>query len=67
LAFDFTTENARERELAKRFILTKEAEAYNGQDVILKLDEKLEGTSHYRPYKLARYTLRRSFTSDFDF
>jgi len=25
------------------------------------------GTSHYSRYKAARYTLRRSFTSEFDF
>jgi hypothetical protein len=35
--------------------------------VVLRLEEPLEGTSHHREYKSLRYTIRRSFTSDFDF
>jgi uncharacterized protein (TIGR02687 family) len=67
LRFDIESENPRERERAVRFILTKEAEEANGQEVILRLEEPVEGTSHYREYKTARYILRRAFTSDFDF
>ena len=67
LVFDFASENAREREVRVQFVLTKAAEAVNNQDVLLKLDEQVPDTAHYREYKSARYTLRRSFTSDFDF
>jgi uncharacterized protein (TIGR02687 family) len=67
LAFDLTSENPRERELQVRFVLTRKADAANGQEVILRLDERLAGTSHYREYKSVRYVMRRSFTSDFDF
>ena len=67
LSFDLTSDNPRERELQMRFVLTRKADEANGQEVILKLEEKHAGTSHYKEYKSCRYTMRRSFTSDFDF
>lgn len=67
LAFDLRSENPRERETKVRFVLTQKADDANGRNVTLRLDEKLEGTSHYREYKSVRYLMRRSFTSDFDF
>jgi hypothetical protein len=67
LLFDLTSTNPRERELNIRFILSKKADAVNGQDVILKLEEKHEDTTLYKEYKSVRYTVRRSFTTDFDF
>lgn len=67
LTFDLISDNPRERELQVRFVLTRKADDVNGQEVILKLEEKHAGTSHYKEYKLLRYTMRRSFTSDFDF
>ena len=65
--FDLTSENPRERELPVRFMLSRAAEAANGQEVILKLEEPLAGTTHYQEYRSLRYGMRRSFTSDFDF
>jgi len=67
LTFDLTSENPRERELKIRFVLTRKADDANNQEVILLLDEKLAGTTHYKEYKSLRYLMRRSFTSDFDF
>jgi uncharacterized protein (TIGR02687 family) len=67
LIFDLISENPRERELQVRFVLTRKADEANNQEVILLLDEKLAGTSHYKEYKSLRYQIRRSFTSDFDF
>jgi uncharacterized protein (TIGR02687 family) len=67
LSFDLRSENPREREIKMRFVLTKKADDANGRNVTLRLDEKLEGTSHYREYKSVSYLMRRSFTSDFDF
>lgn len=67
LTFDLTSDNPRERELQVRFVLTRKADEANGQEVILKLEEKHAGTSHYKEYKSLRYLVRRSFTSDFDF
>ena len=67
LTFDLASENPRERELQVRFVLTRKADEANGQEVILRLEEKHPGTSHYKEYKSLRYLIRRSFTSDFDF
>ena len=67
LTFDLNSDNPRERELKVRFLLTHKADEANGQEVILKLEEKHAGTSHYKEYKSLRYMMRRSFTSDFDF
>ena len=67
LILDLTSENPRERELKLRFVLTQEADAANNQEVLLKLEEPEDGSNQYRKYKELRYTVRRSFTSDFDF
>jgi uncharacterized protein (TIGR02687 family) len=67
LVFDLTSENPREREFQLRFVLSRKADEANGQEVILRLEEKHAGTSHYKEYKSLRYMMRRSFTSDFDF
>ena len=67
LTFDLASENPRERELYVRFVLSRKADEANDQEVILKLEEKHAGTSHYKEYRTLRYQMRRSFTSDFDF
>jgi len=67
LSFEMVSDNPRDRELQVRFLLTRKADEANGQEVVLKLEEKHAGTSHYKEYKSVRYLLRRSFTSDFDF
>lgn len=67
LTFDLRSDNPREREQPVRFVLTRKADEANGQDVSLRLEEKLGGTSHFKEYKSLKYLLRRSFTSDFDF
>jgi uncharacterized protein (TIGR02687 family) len=67
LVFDLVSENPRERELQVRFVLTRKADEANGQEVMLRLDEKVPGTSHYKEYKSLTYVMRRSFTSDFYF
>jgi uncharacterized protein (TIGR02687 family) len=66
LIFDLTSEDPRQRELQTRFMLSRIADAFNEQEVILKLEEAVPGTSYYQEYKSARYLLRRSFISDFD-
>ena len=59
--------NPRDREVAVRFILSRKADDYNNQQVELRMDEPVDGTSHYTRYLSARYMIRRSFTSEFDF
>jgi uncharacterized protein (TIGR02687 family) len=67
MTFDLVSENSRERELTVRFLMTREADKANNQTVTLRLDDWVEGTTHHREYRSASYTVRRSFTSDFDF
>lgn len=67
LTFDHASDNPRDREVAVRLILSRNAEACNNQQVELRLDEPVDGTSHYTRYLAMRYTIRRSFTSEFDF
>ena len=67
LTLDLLAANPRERELQVRFVLSRKADDVNGQEVVLRLDEKVTGTTHFKEYKSVRYLMRRSFTSDFDF
>ncbi|MBK5941356.1 BREX-1 system phosphatase PglZ type A [Halochromatium roseum] len=67
LIFDLTSDNPRERELQVRFVLSRAADAANSKEVVLRLEERHAGTTHYKEYKAVRYLMRRSFTSDFDF
>ena len=67
LTFDIVSDNPREREFQVRLVLTRKADEVNGQEVIMRLDERHAGTSHFKEYKSLRYIMRRSFTSDFDF
>jgi uncharacterized protein (TIGR02687 family) len=67
ITFDHSSEFERDRESKLSFILTSAANALNGQEVELRLEERFEETTHWSTYKSRFYTLRRSFTSDFDF
>lgn len=67
LVFDRESVNPRDREVQIRFMLTKKADAANSHEVVLRLDEKIPDTSQYKEYKSVGYTMRRSFSSDFDF
>lgn len=67
LLFDFRSDNAREREMPRKFLLSREADRFNTQDVFLKLRERVGKTSHYHDYATHRFQLRRGMTTDFDF
>ena len=67
LVFDLTNELEREREKAVQFILTKKADDANNQEVFLKLEEPISGTSHCKGYRTERYLIKRSFSGDFEF
>ena len=67
LTFDFRSENPREREMPRKFLLSREADRFNNQDVVLKLRERVGKTSHYQDYASHRFELRRGISTDFDF
>jgi uncharacterized protein (TIGR02687 family) len=66
LIFDSHSDNHRDREKSISLILSKSADNANGQEIILKLQELIKNSEEYSLYDSATYTLRRSFTSDFD-
>ncbi|MGO7078401.1 BREX-1 system phosphatase PglZ type A [Rhizobium johnstonii] len=67
LVFDFSSDNPREREMPRKFLLSREADRFNNQEVILKLRERVGKTRLYQDYATHRFQLRRGITTDFDF
>jgi len=65
--FDFASDNPREREQPFKFLLSREADNFNNQDVFLKLRERVGKTRHFEDYASHRFQLRRGITTDFDF
>ena len=53
-----------------QLLLSREAPVDEARQILgqlhLLLEERVAGTSHFREYRSFAYTLRRSFTSDFD-
>ncbi|MFK7848527.1 MAG: BREX-1 system phosphatase PglZ type A [Rhodothermales bacterium] len=67
LTFDYRSDNPREREMPRKFLLSREADNFNNQDVYLKLRERISSTSHYQDYASHSFQLRRGISTDFDF
>jgi hypothetical protein len=67
LQFDFASENAREREMPRKFLMSRDADKFNNQDVFLKLRERVGKTSHHQDYTSHRFLLKRGIATDFDF
>ena len=66
LKFDSEADDARQRERREQFLFGHEAEQFNQQDVVLRLEEQVPGTSLFAPYKEISFKLRRAFESDFE-
>jgi len=67
LDFDFTSDNAREREMPRSFLLTRAAEAFNNQTVFLKLRARINKTSHYEDHASQPLQLKRASGAELDF
>jgi len=65
LTFDFTSENARDRELKSRFMFGNSAEAMRSQQVELRLEVPIENTNKWKPYATYMYVIQRQFVTDF--
>lgn len=68
--FNFSQENAREREVHLRFLLSNKAREYNNQTVILKMEEPIflggTQTADWQQYGPAfSFLLKQSITTDF--
>ena len=67
LTFDSSSPEQRDRYQSVQLLLNKDANDYNNRDVELRLEELIPNTTRWRVYEKAMFTLKRSFTSDFDF
>jgi len=67
LHFDAESAEGRDRFQSIRLLLSNEADAANSQSVEFRLSEPIGETGEWKKYKSVRYTLKRSFTPDFDF
>ncbi len=67
LTFDELSADARDRYQSPRMLLSQDANDYNNRAVEFRLEERIPNTNQWRVYEKATYTLKRSFTSDFDF
>ena len=66
LLFNSTISDAMAREKRQSFLFTADAIKQNGQDVYLKLEEQIEGTSQFKIYKSITYRMLIAFSSEFD-
>jgi len=67
LLFDTESAEGRDRFQSVRLLLSKDAEAANNQAVEFRLEQPISDTGAWKTYKSVPYTIKRSFTSDFDF
>lgn len=66
LIFNSNERDALAREKRQSFLFTADAQKHNGQDVYLKLEEQIEGTSQFKIYKSITYRMLIAFSSEFD-
>lgn len=67
LTFDSASDEQRDRYQSIQLLLNQDANDYNNRAVEFRLEERIPNTNQWRIYEKAIYTLKRSFTSDFDF
>ncbi len=67
LTFDQASTDKRDRYQSARMLLSQESSDYNNRAVEFRLEERIPNTNQWRVFAKAIYTLKRSFTSDFDF
>ena len=66
VTFEYTSDTPRDRETVIVVYLTKKADKSNGQEVKLKLEEKISGSTQYKEYRSVTYKIQKTFTTDFD-
>lgn len=66
IVFDSRETEARMRETSVVLILSAAADAQNNRTVELRLEETVQGTSHWVTYKVHDLKIQKAFMSDFD-
>ena len=64
---DSSTDKRDRYQSGARMLLSQDADNYNNRAVEFRLEEQIPNTSQWRVYARAPYTLKLSFTSEFDF
>ncbi len=67
LTFDSTSGDQRDRYQKAVLYLTQDADQYNNRPVELWLEEPIPNTTQWKSFSKGNYTIKRSFTTDFDF
>lgn len=67
LSFDSASDDQRDRYQKAVLYLTQDADQYNNRPVELRLDEPIPNTTQWKSFSKGNYTIKRSFTTDFDF
>ena len=67
LVFDSAADDQRERYQSATLYLTQDADDFNNRAVELRLEEAILNTNQWKAFSRANYTIKRSFTTDFDF
>lgn len=67
LTFDSASDDQRDRYQKSVLYLTQDADQYNNRPVELRLEEPIPNTSQWKLLSKGNYTIKRSFTTDFDF
>lgn len=67
LTFDNPAEDQRQRYQSTTLYLTQDADDFNNRPVELRLEELIPNTTQWKSFSKGHYTIKRSFTTDFDF
>jgi uncharacterized protein (TIGR02687 family) len=67
LTFNSASNYQRERYQSATLYLTQDADEFNNRPVELRLEELVPNTTQWRSFSKGNYTIKRSFTTDFDF
>lgn len=67
LTFDSSAEDQRQRYQSTTLYLNQDADDFNNRPVELRLEEPIPNTTQWKSFSKGHYTIKRSFTTDFDF
>lgn len=67
LTFDSASDDQRARYQKAVLYLTQDADQYNNRPAELRLEEPIPNTTQWKPFSKGNYTIKRSFSTDFDF
>lgn len=65
--FDSASDDQRDRYQKAVLYLTEDADQFNNRPVELRLEEPIPNTTQWKTFSKGNYTIKRSFTTDFDF